>query len=66
MESMLENIVPRAAILNNEENPAIDSDRVKASVVDAASTDFVGARSTMWPIRLVLEGWFAWPLLHLR
>ena len=40
MESVLENIVPQAGIINNEENPAIDSDRVKASVVDAGSTDF--------------------------
>ena len=40
MESVLENIVPQAGILNKEENPAIDSDRVKASVVDAGSTDF--------------------------
>ena len=40
MESVLENIVPQAGILNNEEKPAIDSDRMKASVVDAGSTDF--------------------------
>ena len=36
--------VPQAGILNNEENPAIDSDRVKASVVDAGSTDFGGSQ----------------------
>ena len=42
MESVLENIVPQAGILNNEENPAIDSDRVKASVVNAGFTDFGG------------------------
>ena len=41
MERVLENIVPDAGILNNKENPAIDSDRVKASVVDAGST-YVG------------------------
>ena len=40
MESALQNIVPQAGIINKEENPAIDSDRVKASVVDAGSTDF--------------------------
>ena len=41
---MLQNIVPQAGILNKEENPAIDSDRVKASVVDAGSTDFGGSQ----------------------
>ena len=44
MESVLQNIVPQAGILNKEENPAIDSDRVKASVVDAGSTDFGGSQ----------------------
>ena len=44
MDSVLENIVPQAGILNNEENPAIDSDRVKASVVNAGSTDFGGSQ----------------------
>ena len=44
MESVLQNIVPQAGILNKEENPAIDSDRVKASVVDASSTDFGGSQ----------------------
>ena len=44
MESGLQNIVPQAAILNKEENPAIDSDQVKASVVDAGSTDFGGSQ----------------------
>ena len=42
MESVLEKIVPQAGTLNNEENPAVDSDRGKASVVDAGSTDFGG------------------------
>ena len=53
MESVLQNIVPQAGILIKEENPAIDSDRVKASVVDAGSADFGGARITTWPIRLM-------------
>ena len=44
MESVLQNIVPQAGILNKEENPAIDSDRVKASVVVAGSTDFGGSQ----------------------
>ena len=44
MESVLQNIVPQAGILNKEEDPAIDSDRVKASVVDAGSTDFGGSQ----------------------
>ena len=44
MESVLQNIVPQAGILNKEENPAIDCDRVKASVVDAGSTDFGGSQ----------------------
>ena len=66
MESVLQNIVPQAGILNKEENPAIDSDRVKASVVDAGSTDFGGTRSTTWPIRLMQKRWTAWPLLHLK
>ena len=44
MESVLENIIPQAGILNNEENPAIDSDRLKASVVDAGSTYFGGSQ----------------------
>ena len=44
MESVLQNLVPQAGILNKEENPAIDSDRVKASVVDAVSTDFGGSQ----------------------
>ena len=43
MGSVLENIVLQG-ILNNEENPAIDSDRLKASVVDAGSTDFGGSQ----------------------
>ena len=37
MESVLQNIVSQAGILNKEENPAIDSDRVIASAVDAGS-----------------------------
>ena len=40
MESVLQNIVPQAGILNKEENLATDSDRVKAPVVGADSTDF--------------------------
>ena len=43
---MLEHIVPQAVILNSEENPAIipDSNRVKAPVVGAGSTDFGGSQ----------------------
>ena len=41
---MLQNIVPQAGILDNEENPATDSDRVKAPVVGAGSTDFEGSQ----------------------
>ena len=44
MEDVLENIVPQAGILGNEENPTTDSDRVKALVVDAGSTDFGGSQ----------------------
>ena len=44
MENVLQNIVPQAGILNKEKNPAIDSDRVKASVVNAGSTDFGGCQ----------------------
>ena len=44
MESVLQNIVLQAGILNKEENPAIDSDRVKASVVDAGFTEFGGSQ----------------------
>ena len=40
MEDVLQNIVPQAGILDNEENPATNSDRVKAPVVGAGSTDF--------------------------
>ena len=40
---MLKNILPRAGILNSEENPDTDSDRVKAPVVGAGSTDFGGS-----------------------
>ena len=44
MEDVLENIVPQAGILNNEENSAIDSDRVKAPVVGSSSTDLGGSQ----------------------
>ena len=44
MESMLENIVPQAGNLGREGNTAIDSDRVKAPVVGAGSTDFGGSQ----------------------
>ena len=44
MEDVLENIVPQGGILNNDQNPAIDSDRVKAPVVGAGSTDFGGSQ----------------------
>ena len=40
MEHVLENIVPQAGFLNGEENPTIDSDRVKAPVDGASFTDF--------------------------
>ena len=40
MEDVLENIVPQVGILDNEENPATDSDRLKAPVFGAGSTDF--------------------------
>ena len=43
MEEVVENIVPQAGILNNEENPAIDPERVKAPVVGAGSTNFGGS-----------------------
>ena len=44
MESVLLNIVPQEGIVNKEENPAIDADRVKAPVVGAGSTDFGGSQ----------------------
>ena len=44
MKIVLQNIVPQAGILNKYENPAIDSDRVIASVVDAGSMDFGGSQ----------------------
>ena len=44
MKSVLQNIVPQAGILNKEGNPGIDSDRVKAPVVGAGSTDFGGSQ----------------------
>ena len=40
MEEVLENAVPQVSNHDNEENLAIDSDRVKARVVGAGSTDF--------------------------
>ena len=40
MEEVLENVVPQAGILDNEENLPTDSDRVIAPVVGAGSTDF--------------------------
>ena len=44
MEEVLENAVPQASNLDNQENLAIDSDRVKAPVVGAGSTDFAGSQ----------------------
>ena len=44
MDSVLKNILPQVGILNNEENPTIDSDRVKAPVVGAGFTDFGGSQ----------------------
>ena len=44
MKEVLENVVSQVGILNKEENPAIDSDRVKASLVHAGSTDFGGSQ----------------------
>ena len=44
MDSVLKNILPQVGILNNEENPTTDSDRVKAPVVGAGSTDFGGSQ----------------------
>ena len=44
MEDVLQNIVPEASILDNEENSATDSDQVKAPVVGAGSTDFGGSQ----------------------
>ena len=44
MEKVLENVVPQASNLDNEENLAIVSDRVKAPVGDAGSTDFGGSQ----------------------
>ena len=66
MESVLQNIVPQAGILNKEENPAIDSDRVKASVVDAGSTDFGGSQKHNVANQADAEEVTDWPLLHLR
>ena len=43
MEDVLKNVVPQASMLT-EENPATDSDRVKAAVVGAGSTDFGGSQ----------------------
>ena len=37
---MLQNIVPQASNLDNEENLATDFDRIKAPVIGAGSTDF--------------------------
>ena len=45
MEDVLENIVSQVGILDNEENPATDSDRVKTPVVGADSTDFGGSQN---------------------
>ena len=39
MVDVLQNIVPQAGILDNEENPAIHSDRLQAAVVNANLTD---------------------------
>ena len=44
MDSVLKNILPQVGILNNEENPTIDSDRVKAPVAGAGFTDFGGSQ----------------------
>ena len=44
MEEVLENAVPQASNLDNEENLAIDSNRVKAPVVGVGSTDFGGSQ----------------------
>ena len=44
MEDVLDDIVPQAGILDNEENPATNSDRVKAPVVGTGSTDFGGSQ----------------------
>ena len=40
MVDVQENSLPQAGILNKEENPAIDSDRVKSVMVDKGSTYF--------------------------
>ena len=42
MVDVKQNILPQAGILNNEENSAIDSDRVKAPVVVGGPTDWGG------------------------
>ena len=42
MEDVLENIVPQAGTLHNEENPATYSDRVKAPMVGPGPTNFGG------------------------
>ena len=44
MESVLHNIVPQASNLDNEENLASNSDRMKVPVVGAGSTDFAGSQ----------------------
>ena len=44
MKKVLENVVPQASNLDKEENLAIVSDRVKAPVGGAGSTDFGGSQ----------------------
>ena len=44
MESVLQNIVLEGSNLDDEENLATDSDRVKAPVVGASSTNFGGSQ----------------------
>ena len=44
MEKVLENVVPQASNLDNEENLAIVSEEKKATVGDAGSTDFGGSQ----------------------
>ena len=61
MKSVLQNIFPKLVTSTKRKisPPIPNSNRVKAPVVGAGSTDFGGARSTMWPNRLMKIEWLA-------
>ena len=63
---MCQKIVPQAGILHNEENPTIDSDRVKPPVVGAGSTDFGPCQKHDVVNQAGAEGINRLVLLHLR